>query len=50
MLYPRKILNKLTKWLPEKEIIILNGARQVGKTSILQLLKKDLLKVGILEN
>ncbi|MFH1188016.1 MAG: ATP-binding protein [bacterium] len=50
MLYPRKILDKLTKWLPEKEIIILNGARQVGKTSILQLLKKDLLKIGILEN
>lgn len=44
MLYPRKILEKLKKWLPEKEIIILNGARQVGKTSILKLLKKELLK------
>lgn len=50
MLYPRKILQKLKKWLPEKEIIILNGARQVGKTSILMLLKEELLKNGILEN
>ncbi len=50
MLYSRKIIEKLKKWLPEKEIIILNGARQVGKTSILKLLKEELLKKGISEN
>lgn len=49
MLYPRKIVKKLKKWLSEKEIIILNGARQVGKTSILKLLKEELLKLGISE-
>ena len=47
MLIPRKINLEIKKWLPKKEIIILNGARQVGKTSILKLIEKDLLKTKI---
>ncbi len=49
MFYPRKITSEIKKWLPEKEIIILNGPRQVGKTSLLEILKNELLKSGIPE-
>jgi len=49
MLCPRKITSEITKWFPEKEIIILNGPRQVGKTSLLEILKNELLKSGIPE-
>ena len=49
MLYSRKITSEITKWLPEKEIIILNGPRQVGKTSLLEILKNELIKSGISE-
>ena len=49
MLYPRKITKEIKKWLFEKEIIILNGPRQVGKTSLLKILKDELLKSGISE-
>lgn len=49
MLYPRKITSKITKWLPEKEIVILNGPRQVGKTSLLEILKNELIKSGVPE-
>jgi len=49
MLYPRKITPEITKWLPEKEIIVLNGPRQVGKTSLLKILKNELIKSGVSE-
>ena len=49
MLYPRKITKEIKKWLFEKEIIILNGPRQVGKTSLLKILRNELLKSGISE-
>jgi len=49
MLYPRKILENIRKWFFEKEIIILNGPRQVGKTSLLKIIKKELLDQNILE-
>lgn len=49
MLYPRKITKKIKKWFFEKEIIILNGPRQVGKTSLLKILKNELLNSGISE-
>lgn len=42
-LFSRKILYDIEKWLLEQEFIILNGARQVGKTSLLFLIR-DLLK------
>ncbi len=47
MLYKRKILKDIKKWLSLKEFIILRGPRQVGKTSILQLIQKELLKKKI---
>ncbi len=50
MLYSRKILQKIDKWLLEKEIIILNGPRQVGKTSLLKLIKANLIEKGISKN
>ncbi|MBU4360848.1 ATP-binding protein, partial [Patescibacteria group bacterium] len=43
MLYPRKITQELKNWLFEKEIIILNGPRQVGKTSLLKLIEQELI-------
>lgn len=49
MLYNRKIQEKIRKWLFKDEIILLTGARQVGKTSLLKLLKEDLKKSGIKE-
>ncbi|MEA2065121.1 MAG: hypothetical protein U9O66_02385 [Patescibacteria group bacterium] len=39
MLYKRKIQEEINKWLFKNEIIILNGPRQVGKTSLLKLLR-----------
>lgn len=47
MLYPRKITEELKKWLLEKEIIVLNGPRQVGKTSLLKLIEQELLRKKI---
>lgn len=49
MLYIRKIQEKIRRWLLKEEVILLNGARQVGKTSLLKLLKQDLKKSGIEE-
>lgn len=49
MLYSRKILKNINKWLFEKEIIILNGPRQIGKTSLLKLIRKQLLKQAVSE-
>lgn len=42
MLYRRKIQQKIDSWLLKDEIIILNGPRQVGKTSLLELLQAEL--------
>jgi len=49
MLYKRKIQQKISKWLLKDEIIILNGPRQVGKTSLLKLLQTELKRKGIKE-
>ena len=40
--YPRKIESKLGKWLERKEIILLKGPRQAGKTTLLLHLKEKL--------
>ncbi len=41
MIYPRDLLLPINHWLDKNEIIILYGARQVGKTTLLkELLKK----------
>jgi len=42
MVKSRKIAKVIEKWLDEKEIIILTGVRQVGKTSLLQILEQKL--------
>ncbi len=46
MLYSRDILSKIKKVIDREEFIILMGARQVGKTSLLILLKEFLDKKG----
>ncbi|MEM4367611.1 MAG: ATP-binding protein [Candidatus Aenigmatarchaeota archaeon] len=38
--YPRKIEEKLDKWLKRKEVIIIKGPRQSGKTTLLLHLKE----------
>lgn len=50
MLYKRNIQRQINKWLTKEEIIILNGPRQVGKTSLLKLTAEDLKKKNINEN
>ena len=42
MIKYRKIANIIEKWIDEKEIIILTGVRQVGKTSLLNLLEQKI--------
>jgi len=42
MLIKRKVLQKINKWLDSKKILILSGARQVGKTTILKELEQKL--------
>lgn len=44
MLYPRDIVEKIRKVIFREEFIILTGARQTGKTSVLLLLKSFLEK------
>ncbi len=46
MLYSRDVLSKIKKVIDREEFIILMGARQVGKTSLLILLKEFLDKKG----
>jgi len=45
----REIIDSIHKWMDDEQIIVLNGSRQVGKTSILYLLIQDLLVKGIEE-
>ena len=42
MIIKRKVLVKINKWLDSKKILVLNGARQVGKTTILKELEQKL--------
>lgn len=42
----RDIINEIKPWLSQDKIIIIKGARQVGKTTILHLLKKDIEETG----
>ncbi len=46
MLYPRKVFSEIQKVILRDESIILTGARQVGKTSLLILLKHFLEEQG----
>ena len=49
-LLPRKVVAEIARYLNEKGIILLVGARQVGKTSILYLLIDELRNKGVSEN
>lgn len=41
-MYPRLLLNNIKNWLDKREILILYGARQVGKTTLLKMLLEDI--------
>ena len=45
-IYKRLIFNQITKYLDGHDIVVLHGARQVGKTSILQYLQDYLKNAG----
>ena len=42
--FKRKLQKKVQPWLTKPDIIVIMGARQVGKTSLLELLKDDVKK------
>ncbi|TRZ77511.1 ATP-binding protein [bacterium] len=42
----REILQKIKHWLGKEKILIIKGARQVGKTCLLKEIKKDLESTG----
>lgn len=45
-LYKREILTKIVNFITSKEIIVLHGARQVGKSTILKILIEDYIKTN----
>ena len=45
-IYKRRVIDEINKYLHTDEIIVLHGARQVGKTSILYYLENQLKKQG----
>lgn len=47
-MYARTIVKLIEKWLNAPEIIILIGARQVGKSTLMQILMQNGLKINIL--
>ena len=49
-LLPRKLLAEVTALLDTPEILLLTGARQVGKTSILYLIIEALKRKGVRDN
>jgi len=42
--YPRKIEEKLDKWLRRREVVVIKGHRQSGKTTLLLHLREKLGK------
>ncbi|MFH0840796.1 MAG: ATP-binding protein [bacterium] len=50
MVKSRKIAKIIEKWIDEKEIIILTGVRQVGKTSLLQLIENKIKEKKVSKN
>lgn len=43
-MYPRKCLHNIKKYLYTREIIVIHGARQTGKTTLLSLIMQDIPK------
>ena len=50
MVKKRNILSGIEKWLARDEIILITGPRRVGKTTLLMLIREELIKKGINEN
>lgn len=48
-IYARNILLKLEKWINRKEIFVIRGPRQSGKTTLMHILRDFLVKRGIPE-
>jgi predicted AAA+ superfamily ATPase len=46
MIFKRQVIDEVTRYLPTGDIIVLHGARQVGKTSILMYLQNLLQNQG----
>lgn len=46
MIIKRKILARIQDHLPQKEITLITGSRQVGKTTVMKQLEEDLKKEG----
>lgn len=44
MLFPRKLLNEIRPYLFTKDIIVIHGARQTGKTSLLKIIQNELIE------
>ena len=42
--YNRKLQKRIQPWLDKPDILVIQGARQVGKTTLLNLLKEDIKK------
>ena len=49
MLYKRKVLSKIMDYMDDRECIVIQGARQVGKTSIMKLIMQELEEKGIIK-
>ena len=47
IIYKRKIVDKIIKYLKSREIVIIYGARQVGKTSVLRYLIENHIKKNV---
>lgn len=46
-IYKRKCIEEIERYIPAKEVIILHGARQVGKTTILKYLMQQRIKENV---
>ena len=47
MLFKRKVLSKMMDYMDDRESIVIQGARQVGKTSIMKLIMQELEEKGV---
>ncbi|MBI4163606.1 MAG: AAA family ATPase, partial [Candidatus Aenigmarchaeota archaeon] len=45
----RKIVLDLQKWMDRKEIIAIKGPRQAGKTTVMEILSRELVQSGVKE-
>lgn len=43
----RNLFEEIKKWIKRREIIVIKGPRQSGKTTLLEMLKEWLVKKGV---